>query len=176
MNISAQILQHQRGFPEHLDYTSKFSFPSASFVDTSLPPTYIFLYSINRDILHWLYLNVVKFNLMSSISCPYLQSYICFVSSAYWVLRSCPTLCRPHRQQSLSNAIPGILPGRALEWVAGLATQCMVKRVKVKSLSGATLAGPHSYSLQAPPSWIFSESTGWVWCAYNICAEVYLNE
>ena len=54
-------------------------------------------------------------------------------------LQSCPTLCDPVDGSPQGSAIPGIIQARTLKWVAISFSNAWKWKVKVKSLSRATL-------------------------------------
>ena len=77
-------------------------------------------------------------------------------------LQSCPTLCDPIDSSPPGSAIPGILQGRTLEWVAISSSNARKWKVKVKSLSRVRLfATPWTAAHQAPPSMGFSRQEYW---------------
>ena len=91
------------------------------------------------------------------------------VNAAAKSLQSCPTLCDPRDGSPPGSAVPGILQGRTLEWVAisfsnawSVLLQCMKWKVKVKSLSRVQLfETPWTAAYQAPPSMGFSRQQYW---------------
>ena len=77
-------------------------------------------------------------------------------------LQSCPTLCDPIDSSPPGSAIPGILQGRTLEWVAISFSNAWKWKGKVKSLSRVQLfATPWTAAYQAPPSMGFSRQEYW---------------
>ena len=69
-NTSAQILQHQRGFPEHFDYTSKLSCPSSADFGRVSPPylLHIFLYCSTETFADYLNVLLLLLLLLSRFS------------------------------------------------------------------------------------------------------------
>ena len=77
-------------------------------------------------------------------------------------LQSCPTLCDPIDGSPPGPAVPGILQGRTLEWVAISSSNAWKWKGKVKSLSRVQLlATPWTAAYQAPPSMGFSRQEYW---------------
>ena len=77
-------------------------------------------------------------------------------------LQSCPTLCDPRDGSPPGPAIPGILQGRTLEWVAISFSKAWKWKVKVKLLSRVRLlATTWTAAYQAPPSTGFSGQEYW---------------
>ena len=77
-------------------------------------------------------------------------------------LQSCPTLCDPIDGSPPGSAVPGILQGRTLEWVAISFSSAWKWKVKVKSLSRVQLsATPWTAAYQAPPSMGVSRQEYW---------------
>ena len=86
------------------------------------------------------------------------------ISSSYAAksLQSCPTLCSPVDGSPPGSAVPGILQGRTLEWVAISFSNAWKWKVKVKLLSRVRpSATPWTAAFQAPPSMGFSRQEYW---------------
>ena len=76
--------------------------------------------------------------------------------------QSCPTLCDPIDGSPPGSAIPGILQGRTLEWVAISFSNAWKWKVKGRSLSRVRLlVTPWTEAYQAPPSTGFSKKEYW---------------
>ena len=77
-------------------------------------------------------------------------------------LQSWPTLCNPIGGSPPGSPVPGILQARILEWVAISFSNAWKWKVKVKSLSCASLlVTPWTAAYQAPPSMGFSRQEYW---------------
>ena len=77
-------------------------------------------------------------------------------------LQLCPTLCNPIDSNPPGPAVPGILQGRTLEWVAISFSNAWKWKVKVKLLSHVwLLATPWTAAHQAPLSLGFSRQEHW---------------
>ena len=83
-------------------------------------------------------------------------------ATAAKLLQSCPTLCDPIDGSPPGSADPGILPARALEWVAISFSNAWKWKVKVKSLTHVRpSATPWTTAYQAPRSMGFSRQEYW---------------
>ena len=77
-------------------------------------------------------------------------------------LQSCSTLWDPINSSPPGSPVPGIVQARTLEWVASSLSNAWKWKVKVKSLSHASLlATPLTAAHQAPPSMGFSRQEYW---------------
>ena len=84
------------------------------------------------------------------------------VAAAAALLQSCPTLCNPIDSSPPGAAVPGILQGRILEWVAISFSNAWKWKVKMKLLSHVwSSATPWTAAYQAPPSMGFSRQENW---------------
>ena len=93
----------------------------------------------------------------SLIFMRYKHSYIAAKS-----LQSCPTLCDPTEGSSPGSAVPEILQGRTLEWVAISFSNAWKWKVKVKSLSHVRPSAiPWTAAYQAPLSTGFYRQEYW---------------
>ena len=83
-------------------------------------------------------------------------------SAAAELLQSCPTLCDPIDGSPPGFPVPGILPPRALGWVAISFSSAGKWKVKVNSLSHVRLlANPWTAAYQAPQPMGFSRQEYW---------------
>ena len=83
-------------------------------------------------------------------------------AAAAKLLQSCPTLCDPIDGSPPGSAVPGILQGRTLEWVAISFSNAGKWKMKVKSLSCVRLfVTPWAAAYQAPLSMGFSRQEYW---------------
>ena len=95
---------------------------------------------------------------------PFLSCVCCFfmAAAAAKSLQSCPTLFDPIDGSPPGSPVPGILPARALEWVAISFSSAWKWKVKVKSLSRVRLlVTPWTAAHQAPLSMGFSRQEYW---------------
>ena len=107
--------------------------------------------------------------------CHHLISSASVAAAAAMSLQSCLTLCDPIDGSPPGSAIPGILQGRTLEWVAISFSNAWKWKVKVKSFSRVRLlATPRTAAYhKLLRSWDFPGKSTGVGCHCPLCLHIW---